>query len=90
MKCEACTRFDYQFSRNCRWGECDCPKCQGYCACRALNLSEAVYFAALDRTGDADIADAVRDSVMGDFDDGMSDESFWSLVDETVMAHTMP
>lgn len=33
-KCKACTSFFSKFSHN-NLGECDCPKCQGYCKCGA-------------------------------------------------------
>lgn len=31
--CEKCRKFFARFYCNLRSGECDCPKCQGFCEC---------------------------------------------------------
>jgi len=37
MKCQSCTKYfvNYRCSAASH-GECDCPKCQGFCTCRVL------------------------------------------------------
>jgi hypothetical protein len=35
QQCEYCRKFFERYSCGKKWiGECDCPKCQGYCKCK--------------------------------------------------------
>lgn len=34
--CPKCTQFFREYKGACYSGECDCPKCQGYCTCATM------------------------------------------------------
>lgn len=34
--CKHCKNFFSRFACNKQQGECDCPKCQGFCKCRSI------------------------------------------------------
>lgn len=50
----------------------------------------AVVLCAVDRGADEDTADAIAGEVMADWDEDESEDSFWSLVDDTIVCHLIP
>ena len=48
--CAKCRKFyaRFQCGHNIGQGECDCPRCQGYCKCSAKVMGESVYAASYD------------------------------------------
>jgi len=37
MKCQSCTKFFLNYHCSAAtYGDCDCPKCQGFCTCKPI------------------------------------------------------
>lgn len=42
MNCQHCTKFLERYSCNAQMGECDCPKCQGFCKCKEAEVNDKI------------------------------------------------
>ncbi len=87
MTCKACQRFFSRFRCSADQGECDCPKCQGFCKC--VRVTRYVVAKDYYKNGDSmrddfpvlyatnEDADAMRLKL-----EGGSDKSFFDKDDE--------